>query len=135
MPFLTVNTDATQTLVNARANGDSSYNSSLAVTHHYNQGRNENAANLFIVPYVEALLQATISKFNAQFTGEYLMSIETNSTAVAAIARAPMTVSQPFWYTQNNLRPFTRDVSTAILLVGNIYISEFSRVAERPAYS
>ncbi|KAG8887557.1 hypothetical protein FRB98_009463 [Tulasnella sp. 332] len=117
---------ATQTLINARINGDNTYNGSLAITHYYSQGRNENAANTYIVPYTAALLQKSLAIFNARFTGEYLSSIGTDVTAIAAIARAPVTVSQPFSFIAYNLRPFTKPVSTALLLVGNIYITIFA---------
>ncbi|KAG9037262.1 hypothetical protein FRB95_006205 [Tulasnella sp. JGI-2019a] len=121
-----IETAATQTLVNARESGDASYNASLAITHYYNQARNENAANSYIVPYTSTLLQHTLATFNAEFTGQYLSASVTNSTAISAITRAPATVSQAFWFTQYNLRPFTKTVSTAILLIGNIYITIFS---------
>lgn len=75
------------------------------------------------MPYSAALLSRSLATFNAQFTGQYLTAAVTNTTAISAIARAPVTVSQPFWYTQSNLRPFTKTVSSAMLLVGNIYIS------------
>ncbi|KAG8994623.1 hypothetical protein FRB94_012637 [Tulasnella sp. JGI-2019a] len=121
-----VHASATQTLVNARDNGDNTYNASLSITHYYNQARNENAANGYIVPYTAALLQRSLAKFNAEFTGQYLSSVGSNATAIATIAQAPVTVSQPFGFIAYNLRPFTKPVSTALLLVGNIYITIFS---------
>ncbi|KAG8854906.1 hypothetical protein FRB96_007306 [Tulasnella sp. 330] len=121
-----VSTGATQTLINARDIGDATYNASLAITHWYNQARNDNVANAYIVPYTAALLERTLTTFNAQFTGQYLTSAATNATAISTISRAPVTVSRPFWYTQSNLRPFTKTVSTAMLLVGNINITILS---------
>ncbi|KAG8874409.1 hypothetical protein FRB97_005917 [Tulasnella sp. 331] len=121
-----VNANATQMLINARNIGDATYNASRAITHWYNQARNENAANSYIVPYTSALLQGTLAVFNAEFTGQFLVSAVTNGTAISTAALAPVTVSQPFWYTQFNLRPFTKTVSSAMLLVGNIYITIFA---------
>ncbi|KAG8883889.1 hypothetical protein FRB97_005727 [Tulasnella sp. 331] len=61
-----VSTGATQTLINARDIGDATYNASLAITHWYNQARNDNVANAYIVPYTAALLERTLTTFNAQ---------------------------------------------------------------------
>lgn len=78
---------------------------------------------MYIVPLTSSLLEKSLAAFNAQFTGQYLSSLGTNATAFATIARAPVTVSQPFSFIAYNLRPFTKPVSSALLLVGNIYIS------------
>lgn len=135
-----VDTDATARAIAARSNGDASYNGSLAITHIYNQGRNEQAVNGYIVPLTTALLTQSLAKFNAEFTGQYLSYLSgggetggagagigvVNATALAALARAPLTVTMPFGFTAMNLRPFTKPVSTALLLVGNIYISTSS---------
>ncbi|KAG8963014.1 hypothetical protein FRC03_003510 [Tulasnella sp. 419] len=126
-----VETDATAKLIAARAAGDASYNPQSAITFYYNQGRNEIATNSFIVPLTQALLQKSLARFSAQFTAQYLNELSTSGNApasLATLARAPQTVSQPFGYTPNNLRPFTKTVATAILLVGQIYITIFAFV-------
>lgn len=120
-----VNPGASLAAATARAAGNSSYNPQSAITFYYNQGRNEIATNSFVVPYTSALLQATLARANAQFTGQWLAS---GSADVAAAALAPQTVSSPFAFTSVNLRPFTKTVSTAILLVGQIYITIFAFV-------
>lgn len=122
-----VNTAATQALLTARSTGNSSYNPLSAISFYYNQGRNEVAANSFIVPLTTALLQTTVGRFSAQFTGQWLASV-TSTDVVTTASRAPQTVSQPFGVTPINLRPFTKTVSTAILLVGQIYITIFAFV-------
>ncbi|KAG8907501.1 hypothetical protein FRB99_003874 [Tulasnella sp. 403] len=127
-----VNSAATQALVTARSTGDSSYNASTAVTFYYNQGRNEIAANSFIVPLTTALLQQTLAGFSAKFNAQYFASLASDPTgaspAIQAAAQAPQTVTMPFTFSSVNLRPFTKTVSTAVLLVGQIYITIFAFV-------
>ncbi|KAG8950619.1 hypothetical protein FRC04_007243 [Tulasnella sp. 424] len=122
-----VNSDATSLLTSARSSGNSSYDPRTALTFFYNQGRNEIAANSFIVPYTTALLQSTLSAFNAKTNAQYFASLtsgadEVRQQALAVIAQAPQTVSQPFNYQAVNLRPYTKTASQAVLLVGQIYI-------------
>lgn len=128
-----VNSAATAALTSARSSGNSSYDPSTAITFYYNQGRNEIAANSFIVPYTTALLQSTLTAFNAKFNSEFFSSIASNAgeasqQALTAITQAPQTVSQPFSFEPVNLRPYTKTASQAILLVGQIYIIIFSFV-------
>ncbi|KAG8952839.1 hypothetical protein FRC00_006594 [Tulasnella sp. 408] len=128
-----VNSAATSLLISARASGNSSYDPRTAITFYYNQGRNEIAANSFIVPYTTALLQSTLASFNAKLNSEFFESLasnsgETSQQALAAIAQAPQTVSQPFSYEAVNLRPYTKTASQAVLLVGQIYIIIFAFV-------
>ncbi|KAG9047508.1 hypothetical protein FS837_002093 [Tulasnella sp. UAMH 9824] len=122
-----VNSDATSILTSARSSGNSSYDPRTAITFYYNQGRNEIAANSFIVPYTNTLLQSTLSAFNAKTNAQYFTSLangaeKTRQEAAVAISQAPQTVSQPFGYQAVNLRPYTKTASQAVLLVGQIYI-------------
>ncbi|KAG8933505.1 hypothetical protein FRC02_011705 [Tulasnella sp. 418] len=129
-----VNQGATSRLVAARSSGDPSYDPSSAVTFYYAQGRNEVAVNSFVVPLTTTLLQKSVAQFSAQFTSQYFNSLEsalnTNTTAAASMmqnnARAPLTISQPFGFTAVNLRPYTKPVTMAILLVGQIYVIIFA---------
>ncbi|KIO25240.1 hypothetical protein M407DRAFT_75982, partial [Tulasnella calospora MUT 4182] len=122
-----VNSDATSLLTSARSSGNSSYDPRNAVTFYYNQGRNEIATNSFIVPYTNALLQSTLSAFNARTNAQYFAGLangaeEARQAAAVAISQAPQTVSQPFAYAAVNLRPYTKTASQAVLLVGQIYV-------------
>ncbi|KAG9019318.1 hypothetical protein FRB90_004031, partial [Tulasnella sp. 427] len=122
-----VNSDASALLTSARSSANSSYDPRTAVTFYYNQGRNEIAANSFIVPYTTALLQSTMSTFNAKTNAEYFASLSSGSEearqqGLVAISQAPQTVSQPFAYEAVNLRPYTKTASQAVLLVGQIYV-------------
>ncbi|KAG9043519.1 hypothetical protein FS837_009467 [Tulasnella sp. UAMH 9824] len=122
-----VNSEATSLLNSARSSGNSSYDPRTAVTFYYNQGRNEIAANSFIVPYTTALLQSTLTAFNAKTNAQYFAALangadDARQTAMTTISQAPQTVSQPFSYQAVNLRPYTKTVSQAVLLVGQIYI-------------
>lgn len=122
-----VNPDATSILTSSRTSGNSSYDPRTAVTFYYNQGRNEIAANSFIVPYTTALLQSTLTAFNAKTNAQYFASLNSGADdarqqALVAISQAPQTVSQPFSYMAVNLRPYTKTASQAVLLVGQIYV-------------
>ncbi|KAG9047650.1 hypothetical protein FS837_001778 [Tulasnella sp. UAMH 9824] len=122
-----VNSDATALLNSARSSGNSSYDPRTAVIFYYNQGRNEIAANSFIVPYTTALLQSTLTAFNAKTNAQYFAALangadDARQTAMTTISQAPQTVSQPFSYQAVNLRPYTKTASQAVLLVGQIYI-------------
>ncbi|KAG8926597.1 hypothetical protein FRC01_008640, partial [Tulasnella sp. 417] len=128
-----VNSAATSLLTSARASGNSSYDPRTAITFYYNQGRNEIAANSFIVPYTTALLQSTLTSFNAKFNSEFFTALASDASqmsqqALAAVIQAPLTVSQPFSYEPVNLRPYTKTAAQAVLLVGQIYITIFAFV-------
>ncbi|KAG8947115.1 hypothetical protein FRC04_010966 [Tulasnella sp. 424] len=128
-----VNSGATSLLTSARSSGNSSYDPRTAITFYYNQGRNEIAANSFIVPYTTALLQSTLTalneKFNSDFFGTLTSSAnEASQQALTAVVQAPQTVSQPFSYEPVNLRPYTKTAAQAPLLVGQIYLIIFTFV-------
>ncbi|KAG8950622.1 hypothetical protein FRC04_007246 [Tulasnella sp. 424] len=122
-----VNSDATSLLTSARSSANSSYDPRTAITFYYNQGRNEIAANSFIVPYTTALLQSTLTSFNAKTNVQYFASLansagEAIQQALVGATQAPHTVSGPFGYKAVNLRPYTKTASQAVLLVGQIYV-------------
>lgn len=60
---IVINQGATTNLQNARQNGNSAYNGSSAITVYYAQARNEQAANQYLVPYIQQAL--------GQITGQY----------------------------------------------------------------
>lgn len=61
-----VNPGATKALTDARAIGNSSYDPLTAVSFYYNQGRNELAANSFLVPITTQLLLQTVTRYGAE---------------------------------------------------------------------
>ncbi|KAF9509682.1 hypothetical protein BS47DRAFT_1411675 [Hydnum rufescens UP504] len=117
---------ATDALIKARENGDSSYNASAAVTFYYNQGRNENGANNYVVPYTEAILNTALANFSAYYTAEYFARQAGNVTAMRGVARAPQTICDVFSYSSLNLRPYTAPVAQSITIVGYIYVVIFA---------
>ncbi|KAG8945903.1 hypothetical protein FRC03_001598 [Tulasnella sp. 419] len=137
---IVVNFNATNNLIEARATGDASYNASSAITFLYNQARNEVAANNYIVPYTVTQLQESLARFSQNFTAEYMRTLQgtgsLNSTnarpgldqVIQFASQAPQTLSQPFWFTLDNVRPYTAPVAGAVLLIGSIYICIFSYV-------
>lgn len=125
---LTVPANTTQNLVAARASGDKTWDPTHAIEVYYSQGRNEMAANNYIVPYTELLLGNAAVAFGQKYTAAFLTANAANSTLLSLAAQAPQTISTPVWYTMNNLRPFSATVATALLLVGAIYIIIFTFV-------
>lgn len=105
------------------------YDPTHAIEVYYTQGRNELAANNYLVPYSEALLGNAAIAFGANFTRQFLSSNSGNATALSTALLAPRTLSTPVWYTMNNLRPFSATVASALLLVGAIYITIFTFIA------
>lgn len=105
--FCLVEASATQNLIAARASGNSSYDPTRAITVYYEQGRNELAAANYLVPYSQALLIQAITQFGLQSTTQFLSSQGGNASAIAAALKAPQTLTQPVYFTMNNLRPYT----------------------------
>jgi hypothetical protein len=129
-----VNYNATARLVEARANGDTEYDPSSAITFIYSQARNEIASDSYIVPLTTVLLRDTLDKLSANFTSQYLASINSMEPTAARIAlwnvaKAPRTITTPFGFRTKNIRPYNAPVAEAILLVGQIYILIFTSVS------
>ncbi|KAF9509198.1 hypothetical protein BS47DRAFT_1332343 [Hydnum rufescens UP504] len=132
---LVVSRNATSNLISARENGDASYNQSTAMVFLYNQGRNEVAANSFIVPLSQALISSAAANFAASYASRYLASQSGNATAMAALIAAPQTLTTPISYSMNNLRPYSAPVASALTLVGSIYTIIFAFVITLSGYA
>ncbi|KAF9511140.1 hypothetical protein BS47DRAFT_1364082 [Hydnum rufescens UP504] len=130
-----VSRNATSNLISARENGDASYNQSTAMVFLYNQGRNEVAANSFIVPLSQALISSAAANFAASYASRYLASQSGNATAMAALIAAPQTLTTPISYSMNNLRPYSAPVASALTLVGSIYTIIFAFVITLSGYA
>ncbi|KAF9506164.1 hypothetical protein BS47DRAFT_1305609, partial [Hydnum rufescens UP504] len=131
---LVVSPNATSKLITARQNGDARYNPSTALVFMYNQARNELATNTYIVPFTQGLISAAAANFSASYAARYLASQSGNATALAALIAAPQTITTPISYTQDNLRPYTAAVASALTLVGSIYIIIFAFVITLSGY-
>ncbi|KAF8304990.1 hypothetical protein DL93DRAFT_2172823 [Clavulina sp. PMI_390] len=145
-----VQPNATANLVAARATGNTSYDPTQAILVYYSQGRNELAANNYLVPYSQALLNAALGAFNAKEVAAYLAAQGTNTTALQTAIKAPWTLSEPVSYTMFTssdyvyrrdcnsdvrfpessvvMNIYSAPIATAILLVGSIYIIIFGFV-------
>ncbi|KAG9120716.1 hypothetical protein FRC07_003669 [Ceratobasidium sp. 392] len=120
-----VNSGASAQLAAARASGDSSYDPTSTVTFYYAQARNEQATGSYVVPITTAALTQILREYNDKSAGAYLSSISGNATALQALVSAPQTLNG-VWWTTMNLRPFTAPVTTALTLVGQIYLCIFA---------
>lgn len=93
-----------------------------AISVYFAQGRNEIATGSYILPITQQVLLQTTSRISTQAAAQYLPSIAGNETAIAALTRAPQTISNPIYFQLFNLRPYTSQVAGAITLVGFIYV-------------
>ncbi|KZP01531.1 hypothetical protein CALVIDRAFT_543632 [Calocera viscosa TUFC12733] len=119
---LVIAENATSRLQEARANGDASYDPTSVLTWYFSEARNEIAADTIIQELVDYILGLTISRLNTILAAEYLAEIQGNTTALAALAKAPQTIAGPVAMTMMNLRPYTDPTAIAVALVGSIYL-------------
>lgn len=97
-----------------------------AISIYYAQARNEIGIGSFVMPITQAVLAQSVTQYSIKCTAQYLGGISGNATAIQNLAKAPQTVTQPFYWTMKNLRPYTTQVATAITLVGQIYVCIFA---------
>ena len=110
--------NATQRLISARENGDTSYNPSSAISIHYSQARNEQAASMY-TQIAQQLVEQAALQAGRQLTQSYLSSQSGNSTAIDLLSQAPSTISNPFNPPRIvNVREYNHTVANAITLVG-----------------
>ncbi|KAI0925371.1 hypothetical protein AcV7_005634 [Taiwanofungus camphoratus] len=125
-----IEANATTRLINARANGDMTYNPATAITVYYAQARNEVAIGNYVVPIITNLLQYATSAYATSTAQRYFAQInaedKANETAIEMLARAPQTISPAISWTVVNLRPYNVPTAQAITLVGNIFLCIFA---------
>ncbi|EJD03137.1 uncharacterized protein FOMMEDRAFT_108265 [Fomitiporia mediterranea MF3/22] len=117
---VSVNRGASANLTTAIANVDGSYNGSSAVTTFVNEARNEDGYSEFIQPLVIQALMEAADEFSLQNSQQ--LAANTSADFQALLSRAPTVVTQPMYFTINNLRPFDAPVATAVGYVGLIYL-------------
>ncbi|KAG8707664.1 hypothetical protein FRC08_000367 [Ceratobasidium sp. 394] len=120
-----INANASPRLAAARASGDSSYDTSSAITFYYAQARNEQATSTYVNPLTAVALTQILQQCNAKSVVAYLSSTPGNTGALQALAFAPRTLNG-VWWTTENLKPYNALVATAITLVGQIYLCIFA---------
>jgi hypothetical protein len=113
-----INAGATSRLTQAVESANSTYDGSLAITAFGNEARNENAYGALILPNIQKPLQ----QVSQQFAISYAQQIATQSNLQALLSQAPNVVTQPLWYTIDNLHPFDVPVAAAVDFVGLIYL-------------
>ncbi|TIB72243.1 hypothetical protein E3Q18_00284 [Wallemia mellicola] len=123
--FVVAEQDATQNLITARENGDSSYDPMSSVSIYYAEARNEQAAGI-VLPTTQKLVQQATIQAGTQMLAAYMSQQGGNVTAMEALTNAPQTAATPFATTINNFRPFDQPVARAITLVGLIYLTILS---------
>ncbi|KDQ49509.1 hypothetical protein JAAARDRAFT_42827 [Jaapia argillacea MUCL 33604] len=116
---IAINSGASNALIGAAGSASSSYNGSLAITVYAVEARNENAYRNILAPMINGVLQSFSQQFAIQFAHQ-LVSQNVNVTAI--LTNAPNIITQPVYYTIDNIRPFNVPVASAVDFVGLIYL-------------
>ena len=128
---------ATASALSALASGTNDTSAAAAaVDVYYNEGRNEFAANFYIVPILTSLLTPALAKANANISAQFVAANVGNQTALANFVKAVSSsgTRAVVSATYNNLRPFTAPVVSALTEVGMILIVIFSFILVCPAF-
>ncbi|TFK21059.1 hypothetical protein FA15DRAFT_598573 [Coprinopsis marcescibilis] len=115
---IVVNPGASQRLNTALLNPDSSYNGTQAITAYISEARQETAFRNFLRPQTTLVLDSVTSKFAVALARQ--MSAASNLASI--MSSSPQTVTQPIYFSIDNLRPFHQPVATAATFVGLIYM-------------
>lgn len=114
-----INANATALLQEAVAIGNASYDPTGVATIVYNQARDIESYNFYIVPVLGRLAL----RIQATFAPQWAQSVFNNSTLDAATySRAPQAVSPGISFTLLNLRPFDPPSAIPTITIGLIYL-------------
>ncbi|PWN50489.1 hypothetical protein IE53DRAFT_387183 [Violaceomyces palustris] len=117
-----VASDATARFLQARADGDASWDPTAVVQLVYATARNQNVVPSMIVAPATKTLSAALSRLGAQLAAQYLPTISNNATALQNLVRAPQTISSPLVLGNRDLVPYDSPVAIAPTFVGLIYL-------------
>ncbi|EJD03138.1 uncharacterized protein FOMMEDRAFT_20295 [Fomitiporia mediterranea MF3/22] len=117
---ISINRGASSNLSTAIVSVDSSYDGSLAVTAHADEARNEQGYASFIQPAITQILLEASQAFALQNSQQVAANSSVNYQVL--LSRAPTVLTQPLYFTINNLRPFDVPVALAVDFVGLIYL-------------
>lgn len=95
---------------------DAAYNGSTAITVYAVEARNENAFRSLIRPTVQGVLTGVAQEYALQQAKQLGASSSIGQLLVAA----PQVLTQPLWYTIDNLRPFDVPVYASFPLRSSI---------------
>jgi len=114
-----INANATALLQQAVATGNSSYDPTGAISIVYNQARDIESYNFYIVPVLDRLALA----IQATFGPYWALSVFGNSDYdVAIYSQAPQAVNPGISFTFLNLRPFDPPSAIPTITIGLIYL-------------
>ncbi|KAJ7645995.1 hypothetical protein DFH06DRAFT_997973 [Mycena polygramma] len=113
-----INAGASSNLIRALLGVDGTYNSTLAITFVGAEARNEAEYRNLIRPLVSSQLETTTRSFALAFARNISQTF--NTTALLSIA--PQIITEPIYYSTDNVRPFDVPVASAVTFVGLIYM-------------
>lgn len=119
---LEITQDATQRLIQARANGDTNYNPMNLVNLIYTSARNPTSVPKYVLQPAQKTFRKAQVKLNAQLTADFIAENVNNPDALQTANRAPLTLTNPVDWKMLDLRPWTSDVALAPTFVGLIYL-------------
>ncbi|GMK57815.1 hypothetical protein CspeluHIS016_0406490 [Cutaneotrichosporon spelunceum] len=117
-----INSGATTNLANARLGANASYDGRDAIQFIYVQARNELATGSYMMPLIQAHLNAITGELGTESVANFLSSASEGTVRAAP----PSTLSDAVGWHIVNLRPYNQPVAQAITLVGLIYMLIFS---------
>ncbi|UZJ52485.1 hypothetical protein CBS101457_001805 [Exobasidium rhododendri] len=133
-----IHANATSAATQAYQQGSANYSSSGAMSFYYEEARNFYSTNQYVAFYTTQVLSAAGNMAGVQFAARQLTAATTgttpNFTALSTAISPPTGVmgysssllTQPFYYSQFNLRPFDQLIGTAATTVGQVYLIIFT---------
>lgn len=114
-----INSNATALLRQAVETGNASYDPHGAATVVYNQARDIESYNFYIIPVLRRVAYTITSTFATAWTQRVLNDSSLNSTIYS---QAPQAVSPGIMITSLNLRPFDPPTAIPTITIGLIYL-------------
>lgn len=119
--IITIAPNASSYLLNSLNSPSSSFDSSNLVTFFYPEARQQSVYGDIVIPQISAVNEA----WTAIFRNEWLIRMNNTlnpTQRLNVLDTNPNIAANPISITFNNLRPFTGDVSSAILVTGLIFL-------------
>ncbi|MBA7489573.1 hypothetical protein ES702_00107 [subsurface metagenome] len=114
-----INSNATALLRQAVETGNSSYDPRGAALMVYNQARDIESYNFYIVPVLRRIIYDATTTFATDWAQQVLANTTLNSTIYS---QAPQAVSPGIAFTTLNLRPFDPPTAIPTITIGLIYL-------------
>lgn len=119
--IIVINSNATKSLISARDEVNTSFNSDYLIQFIYAQARQETIFATMIMPRIELLNNAFSKSFSNEFVSNLTQELS-SSDFVKLGSNAPQLLTHPISITNVNVIPFTGDVTQVLVQVGLIFL-------------